>query len=254
MMKSLRSTGTATRSRIVARSCRLPPKCRGSVRTLMTLAPPASYSQASAAGSAIDAIFPLDGLARLTSAITATSWPLSAARASRGEAARLASSLSRSSGISRWRAARSVRTPSRISLSTLTRFRYPLGSDALLRVMVARLAQRFGTHPPRWSPCGVFAERLPCGIAKAHLTTLMAGQPARHGRVSPRHGGMEQSAGDDEREQRSADITGEYESGHPVHEERALQAHRGHPRGPGTGPDQQREQEQRGHQRERDED
>ena len=41
-MKSLRSTGTATRSRTAARSSRLPPKWRGSVRTLMTLAPPAS--------------------------------------------------------------------------------------------------------------------------------------------------------------------------------------------------------------------
>src|SRR5215831_3505908 len=252
-MKSLRSTGTATRSRIVARSSRLPPKWRGSVRTLMTLAPPASYSQASAAGSVIDAILPLDGLARLTSAITATSWPLSAATASRGEAARLAISLSRSSGIFRWRAARSVRTPSRISLSTLTRFRYPLGSDALLRVMVARPLLCFGTHPPRRSPSGVFAERLPCGIAKAHLTTLMAGRPARHGRVSPRHRGMEQSAGNDEREQRPADIPGEHESGHPIQEEHAFHAQRGHPGGPGAGPDQQREQDQRDDERERDE-
>src|SRR5215831_11879442 len=215
----------------------------------MTLAPPASYSQASAAGSAIDAILPLDGLARLTSAITATSWPLSAATASRGEAARLAISLSRSSGISRWRAARSVRTPSRISLSTLTRFRYPFGSDALLRVMVARPLPCFGTPlprtpPDRRSPGGVFAERLPCGIAKAHLTTLMAGRPARHGRVSPRHGGMEQSAGNDEREQRPADVPGEHESGDPVEEEHAFHAQRGHPGGPGAGPDQQREQDQ----------
>src|SRR5215470_8537711 len=252
MMKSLRSTGTATRSRIVARSCRLPPKWRGSVRTLMTLAPPASYSQASAAGSAIDAIVPLDGLARLTSAITATSWPLSAATASRGEAARLAISFSRSSGISRWRAARSVRTPSRISLSTLTRFRYPLGSDALLSVMVARPVPCPGTHPPRRSPGGVFAERLPSGIAKAHLTTLMAGHSARHGRVSARHGGMEQSPSNHGREQRAADIAGEHEPGHPVHEEQAFHAHRGHPCGPGTGPDQQREQDQRDHQREGD--
>src|SRR5215470_16117605 len=233
MMKSLRSTGTATRSRIVARSCRLPPKCRGSVRTLMTLAPPASYSQARAAGSAIGAILPFAGLARLTSAITATSWPLSVAMASRGEAARLAISLSRSSGTSRWRAARSVRTPSRISLSTLTRFRYPLGSDALLRVMVARPVSYSGTHPPRRSPGGVFAERLPCAIAKAHLTTLMAGRPARHGRVSPRHRGMEQSAGNDEREQRPADISGDHESRYSVPEERAFHAQRGYPRGPG---------------------
>ena len=41
-MKSLHSTGTDTRSRTAARSSRLPLKCRGSVRTLMTLAPPAS--------------------------------------------------------------------------------------------------------------------------------------------------------------------------------------------------------------------
>src|SRR5439155_2058269 len=58
--------------------------------------------------------------------------------------------------------------------------RYPLGSDALLRVMVARWVPCPGTHPPRRSASGVFAERLTWGISKAHLTTLMAGQPARH--------------------------------------------------------------------------
>jgi hypothetical protein len=53
---------------------------------------------------------------------------------------------------------------------------YPLGSDALLRVMVARPVPCSGTHPPRRSASGVFAERLACGISKAHLTSLMAGQ------------------------------------------------------------------------------
>ena len=41
-MKSLRSTGTSTAARTVSRSARLPPNLRCSVRTLMTLAPPAS--------------------------------------------------------------------------------------------------------------------------------------------------------------------------------------------------------------------
>ena len=41
-MKSLRSTGTCTASRTAARSSRLPPNRRGSVRTLITRAPPAS--------------------------------------------------------------------------------------------------------------------------------------------------------------------------------------------------------------------
>src|SRR4029078_4737352 len=45
-MKSLRSTGMSTAARTAARSSRLPPKRRCSVRTLMTLAPTADASVA----------------------------------------------------------------------------------------------------------------------------------------------------------------------------------------------------------------
>ena len=54
-MKSLRSTGMSTAARTAARSAREPPKRRCSVSTLMQWAPPASYSRASAAGSAMSA-------------------------------------------------------------------------------------------------------------------------------------------------------------------------------------------------------
>jgi len=62
----------------------------------------------------------LDGLLRLTSAMTDTPGERSAASASRGGSARSALALSSSSGTARCRSARSARTPSMISFSTLT--------------------------------------------------------------------------------------------------------------------------------------
>ncbi len=61
-MKSLRSTGIATAQRTRTRSSRVPENRRSSVSTEMAEAPPASYSTASAAGSAIAARAPLLGL------------------------------------------------------------------------------------------------------------------------------------------------------------------------------------------------
>ena len=52
-MKSLRSTGTLTARRTRTRSSSEPEKRRSSVSTEMAAAPPASYSTARAAGSAI---------------------------------------------------------------------------------------------------------------------------------------------------------------------------------------------------------
>src|SRR5947209_2326083 len=68
----------------------------------------------------MSAIWPRDGLARLTSAMTLTPSALSAAIASRGDGARRAISFSSSRPTCRCRSARSARTPSRISSSTLT--------------------------------------------------------------------------------------------------------------------------------------
>ncbi len=95
-MKSLRSTGMSTRDRTSVRSLNVPPnRCR-SVSTLITSAPPASYSAANPAGSSIGARAPADGLDRLTSAITQTPGPRSRDRASRGSGARAARSFSES--------------------------------------------------------------------------------------------------------------------------------------------------------------
>src|SRR4029077_18276130 len=74
---------------------------------------------------------PRDGLDRFTSAMIATSGRRSRFITSRGGVTPLAASLSRSSGVWPCRTARSARPPSRISSSTLTRFRNLLGSDAL---------------------------------------------------------------------------------------------------------------------------
>ena len=68
----MRSTGTSTAARTASRSASEPPNRRASVRTLTIAAPPASYSRASAAGSAIGASAPFDGLRRFTSAMTWT--------------------------------------------------------------------------------------------------------------------------------------------------------------------------------------
>src|SRR5262249_39841358 len=200
-------------------------------------------------------MLPLDGLARLTSAITATSWPLSAAMTSRPEEeALLAISLSRSSGVCRWRTASSARTLSRISLSTLTRFCYPLGSDALLPVMVARPLRAAGRHPPAGQPAACSPNVSPAASPKPTSPRSWPGTRPGTPREAPRHRGMRQGPGADDRDQRAADITGDQDPGHAVDEERGLKAHRHQPRRPGAGPDQQREQAERGHQPKGDED
>ena len=75
------------RARTASRSASDPPKRRCSVSTVIIAAPPASYSVASAAGSAIVASWPVLGLDRLTSAITATPGPAAPQSASRGAGA-----------------------------------------------------------------------------------------------------------------------------------------------------------------------
>ncbi len=87
----------------------------------MTLAPPAAYSPASAAGSAIGAMSPLLGLARLTSAMTLTPWcAVSAASPFLADGTRMARSFTTSRGTSASRMATSSLTPSRMLWSTLT--------------------------------------------------------------------------------------------------------------------------------------
>src|SRR6478735_8372689 len=124
-MKSLRSSGMSTAARTASRSAREPPKRRSSVRTLITAAPPSAYCAARDAGSAMSASWPLDGLRRLTSAIT-LSWsrllevPPRAAQASRAGAAAAARSFSSASVTKRWRACISSLTPALMSSRTLT--------------------------------------------------------------------------------------------------------------------------------------
>ena len=78
-MKSLRSSGTRTAPRAARRSSSDPPNRAGSVRTESAAAPAASYSTARAGTSSASLIEPLLGLRRLSSAITATVPPRSAA-------------------------------------------------------------------------------------------------------------------------------------------------------------------------------
>src|SRR5579863_8637385 len=94
------------------------------------------------------AILPRDGLARFTSAITVTPSDLSAAIASRGDGARRAISFSWSREICRCRSARSARTPSRISASTLRRFARLLVVDTVAPPTVARPPLGTGYCPP----------------------------------------------------------------------------------------------------------
>ena len=70
MMKSLRSTGRDTTSRICWMYLRFPPKNCSSVRQEMAAAPPFSYAVAMAAASKSSRINPAEGLLRFTSAMT----------------------------------------------------------------------------------------------------------------------------------------------------------------------------------------
>ena len=79
----------------------MPPNRRRSVSTLITRAPPAAYWTASSAGSGMSASSPLDGLRRLTSAMTPTPGARSAARASRAGRASRAAAFTSASGTQR---------------------------------------------------------------------------------------------------------------------------------------------------------
>ena len=101
----------------------MPPKRRSSVSTLMTRGA-AGLVVGGERGRVVDRAraSPLDGLLRLTSAMTRDA----VVAAQRGDAVacrrggRRRAALSSSSGTRAWRAARSARTPTRISSSTLT--------------------------------------------------------------------------------------------------------------------------------------
>ena len=67
----------------------------------------------------------------------------------------------------------------------------------------------------------------------------MAGQCARHQPSSPRHGGMEQSASYDQREQRATDVTGDHDLDTRYTKKHAFEAPPRSPRSPGAGPDQE---------------
>ena len=139
--KSLRSTGTSTRARTASRSARLPLNRRCSVSTEIAAAPPFSYSPASSAGSEMDASAPLLGLDRFTSAMTATaSSALRRLTHSSAPGTRAARSLSSSSEVVAWRAARSSRTPATMSSSTVIVPPLPVSS----RPLPGRSA---GVHP-----------------------------------------------------------------------------------------------------------
>ena len=68
-MKSLRRMGSAVAARAAARSSGDPLKKARSVRTEMAEAPPAVYARARAAGSRPTPMSPLEGEARLISAV-----------------------------------------------------------------------------------------------------------------------------------------------------------------------------------------
>ena len=107
--KSFRSTGMPAVARTSRRSARDPPKCRGSVRTEIAAAPPASYARASDAGSASASIQPALGDERFTSAITAgTVARRSASRSERAGGRERAAASSASSGSGRSSSSRRI--------------------------------------------------------------------------------------------------------------------------------------------------
>ena len=159
-MKSLRSTGTSTarahRGQVVEAAAEPAPLGEhaddGGAAGLVV--------GGQRGGSAIAASAPLDGLDRLTSAMTATPSPREQRRRCGSRAGPAARALSSSRLTRAWRSARSARTPTRMSSSTLTRW-VPSPSSSRSRPSEVSRRNRSGDRP-RASPASVRSrERIP---------------------------------------------------------------------------------------------
>ena len=117
----MHSTGTSTRARTASRSANEPENRRSSVSTLITRAPPDSYSPASQAGSGIALSAPARRAGPLHLGDDAHAGRTgSDAIASFAAGRRAAAALTWANGTAASRAATSARTPTRISSRTLT--------------------------------------------------------------------------------------------------------------------------------------